>query len=160
MKEYTYFIKQTLCTLVSFSFSTIIASISNQREWQDISLLVFTRMHLQTKQLNSGMIQTCSTMTCGLAVPQMHMLYRFTLSDKWNVASSLNTTLPTKLSVSICMKFQNCTRRSWSLPVRTCTNFGLFGLKWSRLCKTRHTIWKQEPEAKFWAQGGCEWVVE
>jgi hypothetical protein len=124
MKEYTYFIKQTLCTLVSFSFSTIIASISNQREWQDISLLVFTRMHLQTKQLNSGMIQTCSTMTCGLAVPQMHMLYRFTLSDKWNVASSLNTMLCTKQSVSICMTLQNCSRRSWSLP-NNCRLLGL-----------------------------------
>ena len=30
----------------------------------------------------------CSTMTYGLAAPQMCM-YRFTLPDKWNIASSL-----------------------------------------------------------------------
>ena len=56
---------------------------------------------------SSGMKQTCSTMTYGLAAPQMRMLYRFTLPDKWNVASSLDTMLSTKPSVSICMKLQN-----------------------------------------------------
>ena len=81
----------------------------------DIFLPFFTKMNLQTKQLSSGMKETCSTMTYGLAAPQMRTLYRFTLPDKWNVASSLSTMLSTK--PPICMKLQNCSRRSWSLPV-------------------------------------------
>ena len=65
-------------------------SIKVQSLPSDIFLPVFTRMHLQTKQLSSGMKQICFTMTYGLAAPQMRMLYRFTLPDKWNVVSSLN----------------------------------------------------------------------
>ena len=47
------------------------------------------------KIISSGMKLTCSTMTCGLAAPQMCTLYRFTLADKWNIALSLNMMLST-----------------------------------------------------------------
>ena len=59
--------------------------IKGQSLPSDILLPVLTRMHLQTKLLSNVMKQTCSTMTYGLAAPQMRTLYRFTSPDKWNV---------------------------------------------------------------------------
>ena len=88
---------------------------------------------------------TCSTMTCGLAAPQMRTSYWFTVPDKGNIASSPNTMHSMKPSVSICMKLQNCSWCSWSLPVRACTNRRLYGLKWSHLRKTSHTVFWDIP---------------
>jgi hypothetical protein len=78
--------------------------------------------------------------------PNVHVVC-FTLLVKWNIISWLNTMLSMKPLVSIGMKLQNCSRRSWSLSVRACTHCRLFGLKWSHLHNTRHNVFWDIPNS-------------
>jgi hypothetical protein len=88
-----------------------------------------------------------STTWCGFCVPQMIRLWRFTFSDKWNVASSLQIIL-SKNKISCLRRFsisvQTFLRCGRSLGFNTFSSWNLYNLIRSTL---HSVVWEISPSS-------------
>ena len=101
----------------------------------------FSRCSAQ-RTLTFGESRWCTICACGYSVPQIRALCTFTFLLIWNVASSQKMSLSTESFSSIfnCISSQKSRLFTLSADVRACTNRILYGLKYSRLCNTFHSV--------------------